>query len=153
MNFDEYIQMLTMTLREPESNKELFSTIMTLNTLPDWNLKDRNIFEFKLLELSTDFVLNTDPEDAEIIDESDLTEKPSSRFDEIYYLELNEIIHNTLNTFYEKKSNTFVEKVTILYVLKQLNEEGNTIVMITHDLNVAKSAGRIVHIIDGELSE
>ena len=30
---------------------------------------------------------------------------------------------------------------------------GHTIVMITHDLNVAKSAGRIVHIIDGELSE
>ena len=44
-------------------------------------------------------------------------------FDEIYYLELNEMIHNTLNSFYEKKSNTFVEKVTILYVLKQLSEE------------------------------
>ena len=44
-------------------------------------------------------------------------------FDEIYYLELNEIIHNTLNAFYEKKSNTFVEKVTILYVLKQLTED------------------------------
>ena len=50
MNFDEYIQMLTTTLREPESNKELFSKIMNLNTLADWNLKDRNIFEFKLLE-------------------------------------------------------------------------------------------------------
>ena len=87
MNFDEYIQMLTTTLREPESNKELFSTIMTLNTLPDWNLKDRNIFEFKLLELSTDFVLNTDPEDVEIIDESDSTEK-LSKFDEIYSLYL-----------------------------------------------------------------
>jgi hypothetical protein len=44
-------------------------------------------------------------------------------FDEIYYLELNEIIHNTLNNFYEKKSNTFVEKVTILYVTKQLLQE------------------------------
>lgn len=44
-------------------------------------------------------------------------------FDEIYYLELNEIIHNTLNNFYEKKSNTFVEKVTILYVTKQLSQE------------------------------
>ena len=87
MNFDEYIQMLTMTLREPESNKELFSKIMNLNTLTDWNLKDRNIFEFKLLELSTDFVLNTDPEDAEIIDESDSIENPS-RFDEIYSLYL-----------------------------------------------------------------
>ena len=41
----------------------------------------------------------------------------------------------------------------VLNFLKQLNEEGNTIVMITHDLNVAKAAGRIVHIIDGELSE
>ena len=28
-----------------------------------------------------------------------------------------------------------------------------TIVMITHDLNVARAAGRIVHIIDGQLSE
>jgi hypothetical protein len=44
-------------------------------------------------------------------------------FDEIYYLELNEIIHNTLNNFYEKKNNTFVEKVTLLYVSKQLNPE------------------------------
>ena len=44
-------------------------------------------------------------------------------FDEIYYLELNEIIHNTLNVFYEKKNNIFVEKVTILYVLKQLSQE------------------------------
>ena len=87
MNFDEYIQMLTTTLREPESNKELFSKIMNLNTLTDWNSKDRNIFEFKLLELSNDFVLNTDPEDVEIIDESDSTEK-LSRFDEIYSLYL-----------------------------------------------------------------
>lgn len=44
-------------------------------------------------------------------------------FDEIYYLELNEIIHNILNTFYEKKSDVFVEKITILYVLKQLSTE------------------------------
>ncbi|MFA6742132.1 MAG: hypothetical protein WCR78_11665 [Arcobacteraceae bacterium] len=44
-------------------------------------------------------------------------------FDEIYYLELNEIIHNTLNTFYEKKNNVFVEKVTLLYVSKQLSQE------------------------------
>ena len=87
MNFDEYIQMLTTTLREPESNKELFSKIMNLNTLTDWNSKDRNIFEFKLLELSNDFVLNTDPEDVEIIDESDSTEK-LSKFDEIYSLYL-----------------------------------------------------------------
>ena len=41
----------------------------------------------------------------------------------------------------------------VLKLFQQLNEMGHTIVMITHDLNVAKSAGRIVHIIDGELSE
>lgn len=37
----------------------------------------------------------------------------------------------------------------VLALFKQLHELGNTIVMITHDLNVAKSAERIVHIIDG----
>jgi putative ABC transport system ATP-binding protein len=41
----------------------------------------------------------------------------------------------------------------VLKLFKQLNEMGHTIVMITHDLNVAKNASRIVHIIDGQLSE
>ena len=41
----------------------------------------------------------------------------------------------------------------VLALFKKLNEMGHTIVMITHDLNVAKSAGRIVHIIDGQLTE
>ena len=41
----------------------------------------------------------------------------------------------------------------VLKLFQQLNEMGHTIVMITHDLNVAKSAKRIVHIIDGVLSE
>ena len=41
----------------------------------------------------------------------------------------------------------------VLKLFGKLNSMGHTIVMITHDLNVAKSAGRIVHIIDGELSE
>lgn len=44
-------------------------------------------------------------------------------FDEIYYLELNEIIHNLLNDFYSKKNGIFIEKVTILYTLKQLRNE------------------------------
>lgn len=39
----------------------------------------------------------------------------------------------------------------VLKLFSQLNEMGNTIVMITHDLHVAKSAKRIVKIIDGEL--
>ncbi len=41
----------------------------------------------------------------------------------------------------------------VLKLFKELNDMGHTIVMITHDLNVAKNAGRIVHIIDGQLSE
>jgi hypothetical protein len=44
-------------------------------------------------------------------------------FDEIYYLELNEIIHNTLNEFYEQAKDVFVEKIVILYALKQLSSE------------------------------
>lgn len=41
----------------------------------------------------------------------------------------------------------------VLKLFGQLNDMGHTIVMITHDLQVAKSAKRIVHIIDGVLSE
>lgn len=39
----------------------------------------------------------------------------------------------------------------VLKLFKELNEMGNTIVMITHDLQVAKAAGRIVRLVDGEL--
>ena len=41
----------------------------------------------------------------------------------------------------------------VLKLFKRLNEMGHTIVMITHDLNVAQAATRIVHIIDGQPSE
>lgn len=41
----------------------------------------------------------------------------------------------------------------VLKLFQELNDMGNTIVMITHDLNVAKTARRIVHIIDGQLTE
>lgn len=41
----------------------------------------------------------------------------------------------------------------VLKLFQELNEMGNTIVMITHDLNVARSAGRIVKIVDGRLLE
>jgi hypothetical protein len=44
-------------------------------------------------------------------------------YDEIYYLELNEIIHNMLNEFYTKSKDVFVEKIVILYALKQLSNE------------------------------
>lgn len=39
----------------------------------------------------------------------------------------------------------------VLRLFSELNEKGHTIVMITHDLNVAKCAGRIVRIVDGML--
>lgn len=39
----------------------------------------------------------------------------------------------------------------LLGVFRQLNEMGNTIIVITHDLNVAGHAKRIIKIIDGEL--
>ena len=41
----------------------------------------------------------------------------------------------------------------VLRLFSELNEMGNTIVMITHDLNVAKCARRIVNIVDGRLFE
>jgi putative ABC transport system ATP-binding protein len=41
----------------------------------------------------------------------------------------------------------------VLRLFQELNAMGNTIVMITHDLHVARSAKRIVKIIDGELFE
>lgn len=41
----------------------------------------------------------------------------------------------------------------VLGLFRQLNELGHTIVMITHDLQVAENAGRVVRIVDGELFE
>lgn len=41
----------------------------------------------------------------------------------------------------------------VLKLFRQLNDLGNTIVMITHDLNVAHAAGRIARIEDGRLEE
>ena len=41
----------------------------------------------------------------------------------------------------------------VLKLFRELNEMGNTIVMITHDLGVAQSAKRIVRIVDGTLIE
>ena len=40
----------------------------------------------------------------------------------------------------------------VLKLFHRLNEMGNTIVMITHDLQVAENANRIIRIVDGELS-
>ncbi len=40
----------------------------------------------------------------------------------------------------------------ILELFEQIHAMGNTVIVITHDLNVAKHARRIVNIIDGEIS-
>ena len=41
----------------------------------------------------------------------------------------------------------------VMALFKELNDEGRTVIMITHDMNIAKNARRVVHIIDGELTE
>jgi len=41
----------------------------------------------------------------------------------------------------------------ILDLFEELNNKGNTIILITHDLNIAKRAGRIIHVKDGEIYE
>lgn len=41
----------------------------------------------------------------------------------------------------------------VLKLFRTLNDMGHTIVMITHDLNVASHAQRIVRIVDGEITE
>lgn len=41
----------------------------------------------------------------------------------------------------------------IMGLFHELHEEGRTIVMITHDIEIAKNASRIVHILDGQLRE
>lgn len=39
----------------------------------------------------------------------------------------------------------------ILDLFMQLNKEGNTIIMITHDKEIAKKAGRVINIVDGDI--
>ena len=41
----------------------------------------------------------------------------------------------------------------ILQMFQELHEQGNTIVLITHDNDIARQAKRIVHILDGRLTE
>ena len=41
----------------------------------------------------------------------------------------------------------------IIDIFHELNEQGNTIVLITHDNNIARQAARAIHILDGRLSE
>ena len=46
-----------------------------------------------------------------------------------------------------------VTAATILELLGELGPDGPTIIMITHDLDVARRAGREVRIVDGILTE
>ena len=41
----------------------------------------------------------------------------------------------------------------IMELFQTINDEGRTILMITHDMNIAAHAHRVVHIIDGVLTE
>lgn len=41
----------------------------------------------------------------------------------------------------------------VMRLFQELNDEGRTIIMITHDMNIAACARRVVHIIDGVLTE
>jgi putative ABC transport system ATP-binding protein len=43
--------------------------------------------------------------------------------------------------------------IEIMRLLKELNQEGRTIIMVTHDLNVAWHANRVYHMLDGVLNE
>lgn len=41
----------------------------------------------------------------------------------------------------------------VISIFKELNQQGKTIILITHDLHIAKQASRITYIVDGELSD
>lgn len=41
----------------------------------------------------------------------------------------------------------------VMALFKELNDEGKTVIMITHDMKIARHARRIVNILDGVLSE
>ena len=41
----------------------------------------------------------------------------------------------------------------ILGMFQELHEQGNTIILITHDNDIARQAKRVVHILDGRLTE
>ena len=41
----------------------------------------------------------------------------------------------------------------IMDIFHELHEQGNTIVLITHDNDVARQASRVIHILDGRISE
>jgi len=46
-----------------------------------------------------------------------------------------------------------VQGLEIMEIFKKLNKEGHTIVMITHELNIAKFAKRVITLRDGKIAE
>ena len=43
--------------------------------------------------------------------------------------------------------------IQVMNLFQQLNDEGVTIIMITHDANIAGHAKKVLHIFDGEISD
>lgn len=43
--------------------------------------------------------------------------------------------------------------IEIMHLLREFHEEGRTIIMVTHDLSVARHASRVYHMRDGVLNE
>ena len=43
--------------------------------------------------------------------------------------------------------------IEVLELIKKLNEEGNTIILVTHDNSIAEQAKRIVRVQDGKIIE
>ena len=41
----------------------------------------------------------------------------------------------------------------IMHIFQKLNQDGNTILMITHEPEIARHAKRIIHVRDGKISE
>jgi putative ABC transport system ATP-binding protein len=44
-----------------------------------------------------------------------------------------------------------VQAEEIMNIFKELNDEGHTIVMITHEVDIAEHAKRIIHLLDGKI--
>lgn len=63
--------------------------------------------------------------------------KGQKLFDEIYFYELQDIIKEVLEEFYNTKENSFVEKISILYTLKQLDNNEIKVLEDTFGVNVS----------------
>ena len=39
----------------------------------------------------------------------------------------------------------------VLELLKEINKKGTTVIIVTHDMNIAKQANRVIEIVDGKI--